>query len=284
MPTATPPQGDAAAVRVAGSLRRRPASGGRRRCGSNWPASIPKSFGWPAVCTRSTACRGCRLKWLAPHRRGRARKRPRCMATGRSERQPWPTRHRGFRASLANTNCWPRLAAAGWAWCTKPGKPTWAGSVAVKMILASRLASPHDVRRFQREARAAGSLRHPHIVGIHEVGECHGQHYFTMDFIAGEDLAHRLARGPIDADAAAGLLLGVARAVEYLHAAGMIHRDLKPSNILIDESGSIRLSPISGWPNFSVRGRADRDRHDHGNAQLHVAGTGGRAGRPRSVR
>ena len=109
--------------------------------------------------------------------------------------------------------------------------------VAVKMILASRLASPHDVRRFQREAKAAGSLRHPHIVGIHEVGQCHGQHYFTMDFIAGEDLAHRLACGPIDADAAANLLLGVARAVEYLHGAGLVHRDLKPSNILIDESG-----------------------------------------------
>ena len=108
-------------------------------------------------------------------------------------------------------------------------------SVALKMILASRLASAHDVRRFQREARAAGSLRHPHIVGIHEVGECHGQHYFTMDFIAGEDLAQRLARGPIDAESAAGLLLPVARAVDYLHASGMIHRDLKPSNILIDE-------------------------------------------------
>jgi eukaryotic-like serine/threonine-protein kinase len=110
-------------------------------------------------------------------------------------------------------------------------------TVAVKMILASRLASPNDVRRFQREARAAGSLRHPHIVGIHEVGQCHGQHYFTMDFIAGEDLACRLTRGPLDADAAASLLLGVTRAVEYLHAAGLVHRDLKPSNILIDERG-----------------------------------------------
>ncbi len=107
--------------------------------------------------------------------------------------------------------------------------------VALKMILASRLASAHDVRRFQREARAAGSLRHPHIVGIHEVGEWHGQHYFTMDFIAGEDLARRLARGPMDPESAAALLLDVARAVDYLHNAGMIHRDLKPSNILIDE-------------------------------------------------
>ena len=103
------------------------------------------------------------------------------------------------------------------------------------MILASRLASTQDVRRFQREARAAGSLRHANIVGIHEVGESRGQHYFTMDFIVGEDLARRLARGPIDAESAAGLLLCVARAVHYLHTAGMIHRDLKPSNILIDE-------------------------------------------------
>ncbi|HTU27647.1 MAG TPA: serine/threonine-protein kinase, partial [Pirellulales bacterium] len=110
-------------------------------------------------------------------------------------------------------------------------------SVALKMILASRLASLADVRRFQREARAAGSLRHSHIVGIHEVGECHGQHYFTMDFIAGEDLARRLARGPLGAETAAALLLDVARAVDYLHAAGLVHRDLKPSNILIDERG-----------------------------------------------
>ncbi|HEX4142180.1 MAG TPA: serine/threonine-protein kinase [Pirellulales bacterium] len=117
----------------------------------------------------------------------------------------------------------------------KAGQTDLGRSVALKMILASRLASPGDVRRFQREARAAGSLRHPHIVGIHEVGECHGQHYFTMDFIAGEDLARRLARGPIDAETAARLLLPVARAVDYLHTAGMLHRDLKPSNILIDE-------------------------------------------------
>ena len=66
--------------------------------------------------------------------------------------------------------------------------------VALKMILSSRLASPEDVRRFYAEARAAGGLRHPNIVGIHEAGEVHGQHFFAMDFIEGRSLAQELAR------------------------------------------------------------------------------------------
>ena len=70
--------------------------------------------------------------------------------------------------------------------------------VAVKMILASHLASPEHVRRFHDEARAAAGLRHPNIVHIHEVGQCHGQHYFAMEYIEGESLAERLRRGPLD--------------------------------------------------------------------------------------
>lgn len=106
--------------------------------------------------------------------------------------------------------------------------------VALKMILANRLAGGEDVRRFYREARAAGSLRHPHIVGIHEVGEIHGQHYFAMDFISGTSLAGVTKFGPLDPERAARCLVGVARAVQYLHDHGIVHRDLKPSNILLD--------------------------------------------------
>jgi serine/threonine-protein kinase len=107
--------------------------------------------------------------------------------------------------------------------------------VAIKMILASHLASAEHVRRFQTEARAAAKLRHPNIVQIHEVGQCHGQHYFTMDYIEGESLAQRLARAPLGPQAAARLLSAVARAVEHLHHQGVVHRDLKPSNILMDK-------------------------------------------------
>jgi serine/threonine-protein kinase len=109
--------------------------------------------------------------------------------------------------------------------------------VAVKMILASHVASPEYVRRFQEEARAAAGLRHPHIVQIHEVGQIHGQHFFTMEYVEGVSLADRIRQGPLAPEEIARLIAKVARAVEHLHAHGVVHRDLKPSNILIDSAG-----------------------------------------------
>jgi serine/threonine-protein kinase len=109
--------------------------------------------------------------------------------------------------------------------------------VAVKMILASHLASEDQVRRFQGEARAAAGVSHPHVVRVFEVGQVHGQHYFTMEHVAGRSLADRLAAGPLEPEAAVRLLLPVVRAVEHLHRHGIVHRDLKPSNILLDEEG-----------------------------------------------
>jgi len=117
--------------------------------------------------------------------------------------------------------------------------------VALKMILASHLASEDQVRRFQAEARAAAAVSHPHVVRVFEVGQIHAQHYFTMELVAGESLAARLAGGtdrgarrePLTVDEGARLLTAVARAVEYLHRRGIVHRDLKPSNVLVDEEG-----------------------------------------------
>jgi serine/threonine-protein kinase len=114
--------------------------------------------------------------------------------------------------------------------------------VALKMILSNHLADESDVKRFYREARAAGSLRHPQIVAIHEVGQINGQHYFAMDFIAGTSLLGLTRSGPLEAERAARLLIGVARAVQFLHDHGIVHRDLKPSNILLDSSGTPLVS------------------------------------------
>jgi serine/threonine-protein kinase len=111
-------------------------------------------------------------------------------------------------------------------------------TVAVKMILSSRLASADDVRRFYAEARTAAGLRHPNIIGIHEVGELHGQHFFVMDFVEGENLKEVISRRALDAETAARTIAAVARAVDYLHGHKIVHRDLKPSNIIVDEQGT----------------------------------------------
>src|SRR5262245_35408827 len=63
--------------------------------------------------------------------------------------------------------------------------------VALKMIRSGILATPKDVERFQREARSAAKLHHPNIVTIHDIGEQEGQHYYTMDYVPGENLAER---------------------------------------------------------------------------------------------
>jgi serine/threonine-protein kinase len=111
--------------------------------------------------------------------------------------------------------------------------------VALKMILASELASAQEVRRFYAEAQLAGRLRHPRIVAIHEIGQHGGQHYFTMDFIDGRSLLDVLREGPTDVETAVRWIAAVARAVDYLHAQGVIHRDLKPANLLLDASGEL---------------------------------------------
>ena len=109
--------------------------------------------------------------------------------------------------------------------------------VAIKMILASHLASADHIRRFHDEARAAAGLQHPNIVAVYEAGQIHGQHYFAMQYVSGPSLAEVLHQGRMKSEEAARCVAAVARAVAHLHERGVIHRDLKPSNILLDEQG-----------------------------------------------
>ena len=110
--------------------------------------------------------------------------------------------------------------------------------VAIKMILHSHLASADQIRRFYAEARSAGRLRHPNIVGIHEVGEVAGQPFFAMDYIEGRSLTQLIEDKPLPFDEAAAIVADVAKAVQFLHDNDILHRDLKPSNILLDQNGT----------------------------------------------
>jgi eukaryotic-like serine/threonine-protein kinase len=111
-------------------------------------------------------------------------------------------------------------------------------TVALKMILAGRLASATDVQRFRAEAEAAAGLDHPNILPIYEVGEHQGQQYFTMKLVAGRNLAAKLPELRNDLSQALDLFIAVGEAVTFAHQRGILHRDLKPANILIDADGT----------------------------------------------
>jgi serine/threonine-protein kinase len=112
-------------------------------------------------------------------------------------------------------------------------QPKLQRQVAVKMVRAGRLARADQLERFRAEAEAVARLRHANIIQIYEVGEWQGQPYFSMEYVAGGNLAGRLARGPIPPREAAELLRTLAQAVHHAHAHGVVHRDLKPANVLL---------------------------------------------------
>lgn len=147
------------------------------------------------------------------------------------------------------------IARGGMGIVYKARQTTLGRIVAVKMIVAGRLASDDDVKRFQIEASAAAGLQHPNIVSIHEVGQHEGWHYFSMDFVTGRDLSAILRENLLPARQAAGYVAQMAEAIHYAHQQGTLHRDLKPSNILIDDHDQVRITDFG----LAMRVEGDSD-------------------------
>jgi eukaryotic-like serine/threonine-protein kinase len=108
---------------------------------------------------------------------------------------------------------------------------------AVKWMEPSLAEEDSAKARFIREAKLAGSITHPGVVKIYDVGEHDGSLYMVMDLLKGESLGQRLKRGPIPFAEAAHIMLGVARGAAAAHKKGVVHRDLKPDNIFLCCSG-----------------------------------------------
>jgi Tol biopolymer transport system component len=110
-------------------------------------------------------------------------------------------------------------------------------TVAVK-VLPSHMSSSEEVRqRFEREARTISSLSHPHICALYDVGNQDGVEYLVMEFLEGETLTDRLARGPLPAEQVLRYGIEMADALDKAHRQGIVHRDLKPGNVMLTKSG-----------------------------------------------
>ena len=111
-------------------------------------------------------------------------------------------------------------------------------TVAIKILPAQLSDNPEARQRFGREARAISSLNHPNICTLHDVGHQSGIDYLVMEFLEGETLANRLARGPLPSEQVLKYGIEICEGLEKAHKTGVIHRDLKPGNVMLTKTGA----------------------------------------------
>jgi len=117
--------------------------------------------------------------------------------------------------------------------------------VAIKVLPASFADDPERMTRFEREAKLLATLNHPNIAavyGFHRAGEASDTLLFiAMEHVAGEDLAERVARGPLPLDESIQIARKIAFGMSAAHESGTIHRDLKPANVRLTPTGEVKV-------------------------------------------
>ena len=113
-------------------------------------------------------------------------------------------------------------------------------TVALKVLPPALAADPEFRARFEREAKSISALNHPHICTLYDVGSQNGTDFLVMEYLEGETLAARLAKGSLPADHALEYAMQIADALDKAHRQGIVHRDLKPANVfLLKDAGSL---------------------------------------------
>lgn len=139
--------------------------------------------------------------------------------------------------------------------------------VAVKLLHPGLAGEEAFLRRFHREAQAAASLRHPHILRVYDWGDDGGSPYLVMELLEGGTLRSMLDRGALlSAAQAAAIGAGAAKALAHAHRHGLVHRDIKPANLVFDDEGHLYVADFglaralaeAAWtePNGAVVGTA----------------------------
>ena len=115
--------------------------------------------------------------------------------------------------------------------------------VAVKVLRGDLAEDEKFIRRFQREANSASSLRHPNIVEMYDVGEDNGKYFIVMEFVDGMTLKSLIKkRGALNLNEAIDIMLQLASGIACAHDSFIIHRDIKPQNVLILEDGRVKIT------------------------------------------
>lgn len=113
--------------------------------------------------------------------------------------------------------------------------------IALKLLPAQFTSDTEQVRRFEREARAASALNHPNIITIYEIGQDEGEHFIATEFVTGETLRQQINRGKLELRESLNIAAQLASALEAAHSAGIIHRDIKPENVMVRPDGLVKL-------------------------------------------
>ncbi len=115
--------------------------------------------------------------------------------------------------------------------------------VAVKTLRSEHATQKQSISLFEQEGTTGAAISHPNVVKISSYGEHNGTHYIIMELVEGISLRRRLKiAGPLSIAESLRISIGMLRGLEAIHDAGYIHRDIKPQNILIDASGTPKIT------------------------------------------
>ncbi len=129
-------------------------------------------------------------------------------------------------------------------------------TVAIKVLPAHLSSNPELKQRMEREAKAISALQHANICTLHDIGSQEGTDFLVMEYLEGQTLADRLAKGPLPLDQVLKIATEIAQALEKAHQRGIIHRDLKPANIMLTKAGAKLMDFGLAKPEMSIAPQA----------------------------
>ena len=176
--------------------------------------------------------------------------------------------------------------------------------VAIKVLPSEVAHKAEQLRRFEQEARAVGTLNHPNILTVYDFGTYEGNPYLVMELLAGEELRAQLDNGVLPVRKAIEYAQQIAAGLAAAHEKGVIHRDLKPANLFITNDSRVKILDFglaklteNRWGDRATGRRGEEDatlplphspapplsrspahhsRHGDGNGRVYVARTGAR--------